>query len=226
MNDERNIPLLRRWQRHWRWEEFLSRVYYKYCALMELSLAGIPLKTAKNLLLLLESLIFNDVADVAGFQTSYTTPGNCRLNINPNSWLHLYPVLVLMSYSAHNPRKLSVRIAFRMYSPGRLDSDTVLVSLFNVNRITSKELHEQTGAVLDKVKRGQRFRVMRGGEADAMLVPVTDRVDPTWDEIMADVRAAREEIKSKKIHLRANPVLEERKRRKKATLKNHAADLR
>jgi len=42
MNDERNIPLL------WSLEQSLSRVYYKYCAPMELSLAGIPLKTAKN----------------------------------------------------------------------------------------------------------------------------------------------------------------------------------
>ena len=107
-----------------------------------------------------------------------------------------------------------------------LDSDTILVSISGVNRITSKELHEQTGAVLDQVKRGQRFQVMRGGEAEAMLVPVTDQVDPSWDEIMADVRAAREEIKSKGIQLRPNPVLEERRRRKKATLKNHAPGLR
>ena len=66
----------------------------------------------------------------------------------------------------------------------------------------------------------------RGGEAEAMLVPVTDQVDPSWDEIMADVRAAREEIKSKGIQLRPNSVLEERRRRKKATLKNHAPGLR
>jgi len=44
--------------------------------------------------------------------------------------------------------------------------------------ITSKELHQQTGALLDKVKQGPRFRVLRGGEASALLVPVTEQVAP------------------------------------------------
>jgi antitoxin (DNA-binding transcriptional repressor) of toxin-antitoxin stability system len=82
--------------------------------------------------------------------------------------------------------------------------------------ITSKELHEQTGTFLDRVKQGQRFRVLRGGEADALLVPATDQVDPPWDEIMADVREARRMGK----RVRPNPILAERKKR------NHAAGLR
>jgi len=65
MNDERNIPLLWRWQRHWRWEQFLSRVYYKYCALMELSLAGIPPKTAKNHPMCINILNNNDFCKTA-----------------------------------------------------------------------------------------------------------------------------------------------------------------
>jgi antitoxin (DNA-binding transcriptional repressor) of toxin-antitoxin stability system len=79
--------------------------------------------------------------------------------------------------------------------------------------ITSKELHEQTGALLDQVKRGQRFRVLRGGETDAILVPATDQIDPTWDEIMADVRKARAQGKP----LHPNPILAERRKRKYAT---------
>jgi antitoxin (DNA-binding transcriptional repressor) of toxin-antitoxin stability system len=75
--------------------------------------------------------------------------------------------------------------------------------------ITSKELHEQTGALLDLVKQGQRFRVLRGGKADALLVPVSDQVDPPWDEIMEDVRKARAQGKS----LDSNPILVERKKR-------------
>ncbi len=75
--------------------------------------------------------------------------------------------------------------------------------------ITSKELHEQTGALLDRVKQGQRFRVLRGGEADALLVPVADQIDPPWDDIMADVRKARAKGKQPI----SNPILAERKRR-------------
>lgn len=86
----------------------------------------------------------------------------------------------------------------------------------NVTSITSKELHEQTGALLDRVKQGQRFRVLRGGEADALLVPATDRVDPPWDEIMSEVRRACAQAKAP----RQNPILAERRRR------NHAARIR
>lgn len=82
--------------------------------------------------------------------------------------------------------------------------------------ITSKQLHEQTAAFLDRVKQGQRFRVIRGGETDALLVPATDQIDPPWDEIMAEVRKARAQGKRP----RPNPILAERKKR------NHAARLR
>ncbi len=75
--------------------------------------------------------------------------------------------------------------------------------------ITSKELHERTGALLDQVKQGQRFRVLRGGEPDALLVPATDQIDPPWDEIMAEVRKARAQGKPP----RPNPILSERKKR-------------
>ncbi len=81
--------------------------------------------------------------------------------------------------------------------------------------ITSKELHEQTGALLDQVKRGERFRVIRGGETDALLVPATDQVDPPWDEIMAEVRKARAQDKAS----RPNPILAERKKRHYARLR-------
>ena len=82
--------------------------------------------------------------------------------------------------------------------------------------ITSKELHEQTASLLDRVKQGQRFRVLRGGEADALLVPANEELDPSWDEIMADVRKARESGGP----TRPNPILAERRKR------NYAARLR
>jgi antitoxin (DNA-binding transcriptional repressor) of toxin-antitoxin stability system len=79
--------------------------------------------------------------------------------------------------------------------------------------ITSKELHERTGALLDLVKQGQRFRVLRHGKADALLIPATDQIDPPWDEIMAEVRKARAQGKPP----RPNPILAERKKRDHAS---------
>ena len=96
------------------------------------------------------------------------------------------------------------------------DGDTEPVSNSGVTSITSKELHEQTAALLDRVKQGQRFRVIRGGEADALLVPATDQIDPPWDEIMAEVRKTRAQDKPP----RPNPILAERRKR------NYAARLR
>lgn len=90
------------------------------------------------------------------------------------------------------------------------------MSIGKVTSITSKELHEQTGAFLDRVKRGQRFRVLRGGEADALLVPATEQIDPPWEEIMAEVRRVRAQGKPP----RPNPILAERRKR------NHAARIR
>jgi antitoxin (DNA-binding transcriptional repressor) of toxin-antitoxin stability system len=80
---------------------------------------------------------------------------------------------------------------------------------WNMTSITSKELHEQTAALLDRVKQGQRFRVLRGGKTDALLVPANGQVDPPWDDIMAEVRKARAQSKP----LRSNPVLAERRKR-------------
>jgi len=78
--------------------------------------------------------------------------------------------------------------------------------------ITSKELHEQTGAFLDRVKQGQRFRVVRRGEADALLIPASEQVDPAWDELMEDVRKARAQGHS----CQPNPILAERRKRQYA----------
>ena len=100
---------------------------------------------------------------------------------------------------------------------GRLDGDTVLVSLDTmITNITSKTLHEKTGQVLDRLRRGERFRILRDGEPEALMVPVEEAIDPEWSEIMAEVMAARKQAKS----VRENPILKERKAR------NYAARLR
>ena len=82
--------------------------------------------------------------------------------------------------------------------------------------ITSKTLHEKTGQVLDQLRRGERFRVLRDGEPEAFIVPVEEAIDPEWPEIMAEVLAARKRAKP----LLGNPILKERKAR------NYAAHLR
>ena len=78
-----------------------------------------------------------------------------------------------------------------------------------MTEITSKQLHEQTAAMLDRAKGGQRMKVIRNGHAAAWLIPANEEIDPAWDEIMAEVRKAR----AKGAPTRPNPILAERKKR-------------
>lgn len=82
--------------------------------------------------------------------------------------------------------------------------------------VTSKMLHEKTGRILDRVRRGERIRVIRDGKPEAHLIPAEESKDPEWSEIMADVWAAAKLPGSR----RPNPILAERKKR------NYAARLR
>lgn len=85
-----------------------------------------------------------------------------------------------------------------------------------ISDVNSKVLHQKTGHLLDRVRRGESFRVIRHGKPDAFLVPPSKAIDPEWPEIMAEVWAAQKEDAP----ARPNPVLRERKRR------NYAAHLR
>jgi len=78
--------------------------------------------------------------------------------------------------------------------------------------VTSKMLHEKTGQLLDRARRGERFRVVRDGRPDAFLIPPTEQVDAEWSEIMAEVWKAQKALGNK----RPNPVLRERRSRKYA----------
>ena len=79
--------------------------------------------------------------------------------------------------------------------------------------ITSKVLHEQTAKVLDRSRRGEKFRIVRDGRADAFLVPASETIDPEWSEIMAEVWKAQKRSGPK----RPNPILKERNARKYAS---------
>ena len=82
--------------------------------------------------------------------------------------------------------------------------------------VTSKTLHEKTGQLLDRARQGERFRILRGGRAEAFLVPAAEAVDPEWTDIMTEVWKAQKAPGAS----RRNPVLKERKGR------NYAARLR
>jgi prevent-host-death family protein len=82
-----------------------------------------------------------------------------------------------------------------------------------MTEVTSKRLHEETGAVLDMVKRGQRVRVIRNGKPDAVIVPANEKVDPFWGEIMAEVWGAAKKSGAERALARPNPILEERRKR-------------
>jgi len=85
-----------------------------------------------------------------------------------------------------------------------------------MTEVTSKLLHEKTGQLLDRVRRGERFKIVRDGVPDGYLVPASESVDPEWSEIMSEVWA----IRAKGGTTRPNPILAERKKR------NYAPGLR
>jgi len=78
--------------------------------------------------------------------------------------------------------------------------------------VSSKMLHEKTGQLLDRARRGERFRILRAGQPDAYLVPPSEGLDPEWNEIMTEVWEAQKSGGK----TRANPVLKERKSRRYA----------
>ena len=60
-----------------------------------------------------------------------------------------------------------------------------------ITDITSKTLHEKTGQVLDRLRRGERFRVLRDGEPEALMVPVEEAIDPVEQQSLESVTAKR-----------------------------------
>ena len=81
-----------------------------------------------------------------------------------------------------------------------------------MERVTAKQLHLETKAVLDQVEAGQTIDVVRSGRVIGRLEPVpSEALEPSWDEIMKDVWAAQKTVKQSQ----PNSVLEERKRRRR-----------
>ena len=101
----------------------------------------------------------------------------------------------------------------RMHARRSLDGDTWKVSIYCMTDVTSKMLHEKTGQLLDRARQGERFRIVRGGRAEAFLISATEVIDPEWREIMTGVWKAQEGAGPR----RPNPILKERRTRNYAT---------
>ena len=65
-----------------------------------------------------------------------------------------------------------------------------------ITDITSKTLHEKTGQVLDRLRRGERFRVLRDGEPEALMVPVEEAIDPVNTRALRVLRRNAEMLKA------------------------------
>jgi antitoxin (DNA-binding transcriptional repressor) of toxin-antitoxin stability system len=79
--------------------------------------------------------------------------------------------------------------------------------------VTVKELHQNTKSVLDQVEQGATVVVTRSGRPIVRLERIKPDRANSWDEIMREVWAAQNEIK--RSELQKNPVLEERRRRRR-----------
>ena len=82
-----------------------------------------------------------------------------------------------------------------------------------MHTITAKQLHLETSSVLDQLEKGKSVLITRNGRAVARLEPVADSKPTAWDDVMAEVWQAQEKVKRR--DLVENPVLEERKRRRR-----------
>jgi antitoxin (DNA-binding transcriptional repressor) of toxin-antitoxin stability system len=79
--------------------------------------------------------------------------------------------------------------------------------------INAKELHHNTGKALDRLENGETILITRNGRVVAKAEPAAAPQAPAWKEIMAEVWKAGKNIPTSRRS--ANPVLEERARRRR-----------
>jgi antitoxin (DNA-binding transcriptional repressor) of toxin-antitoxin stability system len=82
-----------------------------------------------------------------------------------------------------------------------------------VSIITAKQLHQKTKAVLNQLEQGESLVITRNGRTIGRIEPMAEVEQPGWSDIMAEVWRAQKSIKSGERV--PNPVLEERKRRRR-----------
>ena len=78
--------------------------------------------------------------------------------------------------------------------------------------ITAKQLHLQTKSILDQIEDGKPLVITRNGRPVARLEPLSASQPVPWEDLMDEVWRAQARIKpSERV---ANPVLQERRRRR------------
>jgi prevent-host-death family protein len=82
-----------------------------------------------------------------------------------------------------------------------------------MSTITAKQLHLKTKDVLNDVEAGHALIITRNGKTIGRIEPVASQQPPAWSVIMAEVWAAHKRVKKSEIV--PNPVLEERRRRRR-----------
>jgi antitoxin (DNA-binding transcriptional repressor) of toxin-antitoxin stability system len=82
-----------------------------------------------------------------------------------------------------------------------------------MSTVTAKQLHQETKSVLNQLEQGEPLLITRNGRAVGRLSPVTVARPPKWDDIMGEVWQAQKRVKSAR--RAANPVLQERQRRRR-----------
>ena len=79
--------------------------------------------------------------------------------------------------------------------------------------VTAKQLHQETKSILDQVELGESITITRNGREVGRLEPLSRGKSSNWDDVMAEVWQALETIKP--ADRAANPVLQERQRRRR-----------
>jgi antitoxin (DNA-binding transcriptional repressor) of toxin-antitoxin stability system len=79
--------------------------------------------------------------------------------------------------------------------------------------ITAKQLHQETKAVLNQLEQGESLLITRNGRTIGRIEPLAAAEPPGWPAIMDEVWSAQKSVKSK--DRVANPVLQERQRRRR-----------
>ena len=82
-----------------------------------------------------------------------------------------------------------------------------------MSTITAKQLHQETKAVLNQLERGESLLVTRNGRTIGRIEPLTTAGKPDWNDVMSEVWRMQKGVKT--ADRTRNPVLQERKRRRR-----------
>ena len=82
-----------------------------------------------------------------------------------------------------------------------------------MNIVTAKQLHQETKAILNQLEQGESLLITRNGRTIGRIEPLAAAKEAGWEEIMGEVWRAQKNLK--RAERVANPVLVERRRRRR-----------